>query len=137
MDSSPKSVRIFCIEDNALLVLHLQMMIEEIGHDFIGSAARFEDLKSIFESVEFDLALVDIDLADGRTGGQVAQWLRDRGRPSLFITGQEQVAAQYSDASLGTIVKPVREEVLRDALNQFAATGRVEKLQPSAGGRSQ
>jgi DNA-binding LytR/AlgR family response regulator len=112
-------LRIFCIEDNALLVMQLQVLIEGVGHVFAGSAARFDDVKAAFGATEFDLALVDIDLADGRTGGTVAQWLQVRGRPSLFLTGQEQLAADYADAALGTIAKPISRDKLRKALRDL------------------
>jgi DNA-binding response OmpR family regulator len=109
-------LRVFCVEDNPLLVMHLQAVIEDTGHVFAGSAARFDDLSAAFDLTDFDLALVDFDLADGRTGGIIAEWLQARRRPSLFITGQEELAARYETVSLGTIVKPVSEERLRAAL---------------------
>ena len=115
----PRPVRVFCVEDNALLVMHLQAIIEGAGHEFAGFAARFDDVKAAFAETDFDLALVDIDLADGRTGGSVAQWLQARGRSSLFLTGQEQLTRDYADVSLGTIGKPVSEEKLREALREF------------------
>lgn len=115
-----RPLRVFCIEDNALLVMDLQMMIEDAGHVFAGSAARFDDVKTQFDRVPFDVALVDIDLADGRTGGDIAHWLQERGRPSLFVTGQEQLAAGYAGAAVGTIVKPVDEATLRTALSSAA-----------------
>ena len=117
-------LRVFCIEDNALLVMDLQMLIEDAGHVFAGSAARFDDVKAQFDCVPFDVALVDIDLADGRTGGDIAQWLQQRGRPSLFVTGQEQLAERYSGAAVGTIVKPVDEAKLRTALSAAAGAAK-------------
>jgi AmiR/NasT family two-component response regulator len=117
-----RQLRIFCVEDNALLVMDLQTLIEDAGHVFVGSASRFVDLKAKFEKTGFDLALVDIDLADGRTGGDAAEWLHARGRPSIFITGQEQVARDYAHAVIGTIVKPIDETRLRTILESVATT---------------
>jgi DNA-binding response OmpR family regulator len=114
-----RQLRIFCVEDNVLLVLDLQMMIEDAGHIYAGSAARFDEVKSAFEQTGFDLALIDIDLADGRTGGLVAQWLQARGKPSFFLTGQDQLAAEYGDISLGTIAKPVAADKLYEKLRKF------------------
>jgi DNA-binding response OmpR family regulator len=91
-------------------------VIEGAGHIFAGSAARSDDAKAAFGTVEFDIALVDIDLADGRTGGAVAEWLWARGCPSLFLTGQDQLAEDYAGVSLGIIPKPVSEARLREAL---------------------
>jgi DNA-binding response OmpR family regulator len=105
-------LRVFCIEDNPLIVLHLEMLVEEIGHVFIGSSDSFEDLRSRIDGLDFDVALVDIDLADGRTGGEVATWLNGRNCPSILVTGQEQLAARYADVSVGVIVKPVTADLL-------------------------
>jgi AmiR/NasT family two-component response regulator len=121
MNSPPRLLRVFCIEDNALLVMHLQMVIEEAGHVFAGSASCFGDVKAQFDQVPFDLALVDIDLIDGSTGGDIAEWLQERGRPSVFITGQEQIAQAYAHASLGMIIKPISEESVRTMLASVAA----------------
>jgi DNA-binding LytR/AlgR family response regulator len=115
--SGQREFRIFCVEDNALLLMDLQIMIEECGFVFAGSAARFADVKAQFATVPFDLALVDIDLADGRTGGDVAEWLSAHSRPSVFVTGQEQLAAAYAHASLGILVKPVDEHRLKALLH--------------------
>ncbi len=112
-------LRIFCIEDNPLIVLHLEMMIEDAGHRFAGSAESFASLRAEIEEIAFDLALVDIDLADGRTGGEIAAWLLARGCPSLFVTGQEQVAENYADISLGVIVKPITADLLAAKLSKI------------------
>lgn len=125
MNSSHRRLRIFCIEDNALLVLQLQELIEDAGHTYAGSASRFADVVAQFDQVPFDLALVDIDLADGRTGGEIAEWLNARGRLCAFITGQEQIASAYSHASVGTINKPVSDDRLRTMLSSVAARMRA------------
>jgi DNA-binding LytR/AlgR family response regulator len=100
--------------------MQLEMVIEETGHVFSGSAARFHDVKTTFGELDFDIALVDIDLADGRSGGEVARWLEDRGKPSLFITGQEQLALAYEHDSLGILIKPVSEATLRATLEAIS-----------------
>jgi DNA-binding LytR/AlgR family response regulator len=112
-----RRLRVFCIEDNPLIVLHLEMLIEELGHISAGSSDSFADLQSKIKHPDFDVALVDIDLADGRTGGDVAAWLKARGCPSIFITGQEQLAQTYSEMSAGTIVKPVTAYLLACSLD--------------------
>jgi CheY-like chemotaxis protein len=123
LQTPPRQLRIFCIEDNPLIVLHLEMLIEELGHVTAGSSDSFADLCSRVEEPDFDVALVDIDLADGRTGGDVAAWLKERGCPSIFITGQEQLAETYSQMSAGTIVKPVTADLLACSLTPLAHAG--------------
>lgn len=100
-------MRILYLEDNPLLAFHVEQMIEDAGHTSVGSLASFSELKEKFASLHFDAALVDIDLADGPTGPDAAAWLHNRGIPTLFVTGQGQVAAQRADVSRGWIDKPI------------------------------
>lgn len=106
-DPQSQTLKVFCVEDNPLIIMHLEMLITELGYVFAGSSDSFSDLKTRIESLDFDVALVDIDLADGRTGNEVAAWLVTRHCPSIFVTGQEQLAIDYADISAGIIVKPV------------------------------
>jgi DNA-binding NarL/FixJ family response regulator len=100
-------LRLYCIEDNALIVFHLEQLIEDTGHLFVGSADSFVQLKADLEVDDIDGALVDIDLADGATGPEIVAWLKERGVPSLFVTGQEAIAANYPELARGVIVKPI------------------------------
>ncbi|MBC9033715.1 response regulator [Sphingomonas sp. JC676] len=101
------SLRLYCVEDNPLIVFHLEQLIEDAGHIFVGSANSFSQLKADLEITDINGALVDIDLADGATGPEAAAWLKARGVPSLFVTGQEGIAARYPDVTRGIIVKPI------------------------------
>jgi AmiR/NasT family two-component response regulator len=87
MQSAVSPLRIFYLEDNPLIVFHVEAMVEDLGHVFVGSARSFADLVKELNTVEVDGVLVDIDLADGRTGPAAAMWLRERGIPSIFVTG--------------------------------------------------
>ena len=100
-------MRILCLEDNPLLAFHVEQMIEDAGHTSAGSLASFSELQDTYSALQFDAALVDIDLADGPTGPDAAAWLHRRGIPTLFVTGQSQVAARHADVSLGCIEKPI------------------------------
>ena len=122
-----KPLRIFYLEDNPLIVFHVEAMVEDLGHVFAGSLPSFVALKSSIDQIEMDAALIDIDLADGSTGPTAAAWLHERGIASLFVTGQEHVAAEHTAVSLGTISKPIE-------LNDFAA--KLELLQIAIASKS-
>lgn len=112
-------MRILYLEDNPLIAFHVEQMIEDLGHVFVGALDSFDELQKRFASLEFDGALVDIDLADGATGPAAAVWLNERGIPSIFVTGQKQVAAEHGDASLAVIAKPVSSVELAEKLQTF------------------
>lgn len=115
-------MRILYLEDNPLLAFHVEQMIEDAGHTSAGSHASFSELKEAFASLQFDAALVDIDLADGPTGPDAAAWLHTRGIPALFVTGQGQVAAQHPDVSLGWIEKPISATDFASKVELLCAT---------------
>jgi FOG: CheY-like receiver len=119
MQSSAPPLRIFYLEDNPLIVFHIEAMVEDLGHVFVGSASSFADLVGNTQALEVDGVLVDIDLADGRTGPQAAAWLHERGIPSIFVTGQEAIANEYGHVALGTIGKPVALSDLARKLELF------------------
>jgi DNA-binding response OmpR family regulator len=109
-------LRVFCLEDNPLIVFHLEQIIEDLGHVFAGAAESFEDLKANWATLQMDCALVDIDLADGRTGLDAAGWLSMRNVPIIFVTAQGAVAAEYAGAVVGVIPKPVTPAQVSAAL---------------------
>ncbi|OJY71770.1 MULTISPECIES: response regulator [unclassified Rhizobium] len=124
MPSSASPLRIFCLEDNPLIIFQVEAMIEDLGHLFAGSAISFTDLVKRQDLDRIDGVLVDIDLADGRTGPNAAFWLSRQGIPSIFVTGQEAIAAEYSHVVLATIGKPVSEIELAEKLELFRHTNR-------------
>lgn len=119
MTSDLPPLRVFYLEDNPLIVFHVEAMIEDLGHVFAGSASSFSELVQTIGTLEIDGVLVDIDLADGRTGPASAAWLRDRGIPALFVTGQELIAGEYPATALGLVKKPVSVSDLAEKLELF------------------
>lgn len=119
MNSSGAPLRILHLEDNPLIVFHVEAMVEEIGHVLAGSLCSFAELQAGFDLSGIDGALVDIDLADGRTGPAAAAWLQERGIPSIFVTGQAAVAAEYEPLALGTVAKPISMQELAEKLELF------------------
>jgi CheY-like chemotaxis protein len=112
-------LRIFYLEDNPLIIFHVEAMIEDLGHIFAGSANSFAELMRMIDALEVDGVLVDIDLADGRTGPDAAVWLKKRGIPALFVTGQQQIAVQHQAAVLGFVRKPISASDLSEKLKPF------------------
>lgn len=110
-------LRVFCLEDNPLIVFHLEQIIEDLGHIFAGGAESFADLKARWSVLRMDCALVDIDLADGRTGPQAAAWLSTRSIPVIFVTAQDKVAAEHAATVVGVISKPVTPGSISIALD--------------------
>ncbi|GJE15475.1 response regulator [Methylobacterium marchantiae] len=117
-------MRILCLEDNPLIVFHIEQLIEDLGHVFAGAFESFADLKENFTGMDFDAALIDIDLADGRTGPIAAVWLSEQGVPIIFVTGQEKIAEEYCGVSLGIISKPITQPDFARKIALFSSVSR-------------
>ena len=116
-------LRVLCLEDNPLIVMHLEQMIEDCGHVFVASLESFADLREQFGAMAVDCVLVDIDLADGRTGPDAASWLADRKVAALFVTGQEQLAQELRHLVVGIVPKPLSLRALKAGLDQITLRG--------------
>lgn len=78
--------RVLIVEDETLLALDLQDMLAELGYRVIGTATRIEKALSLAEFSEFELAILDVNLA-GSNSFPVADILRERQKPFIFTTG--------------------------------------------------
>lgn len=115
-----RPLRVFCLEDNPLIVFHIEQILEDLGHAFAGAFDSFADLKARWDEFASDCVLVDIDLADGRTGPDAAAWLAQRGVPALFVTGQDTIAAVHENVVVAMISKPITPAALASALTLVA-----------------
>lgn len=98
---------ILVVEDEALIAADLEMSLADAGYQVLGPAASQREALEIAQRKHPDLAFVDINLLDGKTGIDLARKLRDcLGVPSIFLSGQSQEAHQNQDAALGYIGKP-------------------------------
>ena len=114
-------LRILCLEDNPLIAFHIEQMIEDLGHVPALTLPSFEALSAL-SALDFDLALVDIDLADGCTGPRAADWLGEKGVPSIFVTGQRELAENNAHLVNGYMLKPVDHAILKQKLDDFASS---------------
>jgi len=131
-------VRILVIEDEATVARWIQMVLGEDGHH-IDVAPTAADARRLTSSLEYDLAVVDLDLPDGN-GLSVVQAMRGAGRatPILVLTGHgddDGVVAGLDAGADDYLVKPVPTTVLRArvraALRRGGAT-RTETLSVGA-----
>jgi CheY-like chemotaxis protein len=109
-------LNILIVEDEPLLASTLQQLIElnprytvtALADDVAGALAAAERRRP-------DLALIDLQLANGSSGYSVAVRLRDLGVACLFTTGKAP-GFPLPDLAIGCLAKPFEEEALVRAL---------------------
>lgn len=85
-------LRVFIVEDEALVLLTLEDMLADLGCQVVVSAQQVEEALRLALDVAVDVALLDVNVG-GRRIDPVAHILATRGIPIVFVTG-------YGTASL-------------------------------------
>lgn len=111
--------RVLMVEDEALQSMLVRALLEALGCVVVASAARFADAAHKCETLEYDVALLDVNLRGDQTFS-IADALRARAQPFVLVTGYgaDVLPDRLRDAPL--LQKPYRQEelggALRDAL---------------------
>ena len=139
MDGQPASsspnrdsrVRVLIIEDNALIALNLETQMEDLGCDVVGVAVTAAQAIDTARRTLPDLALVDLQLADGSRGQDAALVLRSELDVAYMIlsgslhsvTEEERLAIR----PLAMLSKPVLPHELGDVVSRYQKTHRQTK----------
>ncbi|WP_420470922.1 response regulator [Brevundimonas sp. FT23042] len=119
------TARILIIEDEALVAMELRFVLEDLGHDVIGTAADARSALNLVRENEVDLALVDIHLSDGATGVELGRILaQEMGVTVLFMTANPGMVRNGVAGTIGVLSKPAEERAVQKAVD-YALRRRV------------
>ena len=112
-------LRVFIAEDEALFVMELEMLLEQMGCSVVGAVNSVD--KVLSGAGDADCVLLDVNMK-GEQSYPAALELRDRGVPVVFITGYAELpncpAALADTPRLG---KPISKADLQNVLEQTIA----------------
>ncbi len=74
-------------EDDAFLAADLSMSVESAGHSVQGVYANARDALAAASDQTPDIAIIDLELADGHTGSSIAQTLQAMGVKVIVLSG--------------------------------------------------
>ena len=113
-----RRLRILIVEDEMLVAMNIEDMLLDLGHEVAGLASRLEPALALAAEGEFDIAMLDVNLA-GQQSFPVAAILASRGIPFLFATGYgaKGVAEEYRDYPV--LQKPFGAHDLEQALRRI------------------
>ena len=81
------TANVLIIEDEPVIAMHLQDIVEDMGHRVAGIASTRNEAARMGNALQPDLVLADIRLADGSSGiDAVNDILVDQDMPVIFIT---------------------------------------------------
>jgi CheY-like chemotaxis protein len=107
--------RILVVEDEALIAMDLQALLEEAGYDVLGPANSSAAALALIDTVEPDVALLDVNLGRSDAFG-VADVLTERSTQVIFLTGHTAHKLPPAQRHLPLVSKPYLPQVLLKAV---------------------
>jgi DNA-binding LytR/AlgR family response regulator len=116
-----EGLRILVVEDEFLVATHIKRLLAGWGCEIVGPAPSLDDGQRLAQSENLDGAILDINI-NGGNSVPIADTLRDRDLPFIFITGyaSPRILPQ-SLAAMPRLHKPIDESMLEAVLvKEFA-----------------
>jgi CheY-like chemotaxis protein len=115
---SAKGLKVFLVEDEAMIRMMEVDMLEELGHYIAAEAGHLDKAIELARSTDFDLAILDVNL-DGKNITPVAELIHARGLPIIFATGYGAAGVPEEFRDRPTLQKPFELQSLHAALNSI------------------
>lgn len=86
---------VLLVEDNAMIAMNTEALLQDLGVQSVHVASNIAQAFALIDSVQFDFALLDLQLGNGENSIPIAARLVERGTQIVFATG-------YGDAPIIT-----------------------------------
>jgi CheY-like chemotaxis protein len=120
---------ILIVEDDPIFAMDLIDLVWESGGTPIGPARCLQGALELSSRYPIDLAIVDVNLSDGRTGLSLARLLREQfGIRTIVVSGEIPDPLDLRDTEHTFVQKPVPSSILAEMMAARAPTrprGRV------------
>ena len=113
-------MNILICEDNPIVAMDLGEMLEDMGHHICGTVDTSAKGLQQCAQAKPDLVMVDLNLADGRTGLGLVNSLADLCIPSVIVSGETHTLPETTWAK-AVVSKPFDENLLTRALADVEA----------------
>lgn len=110
--------RVLVIEDEYFLADDMAKMLRSLGAEVVGPVGGVEDALELFDSQPFNMAVLDINLKN-KTIYPVADELRARAIPFIFVSGYDAVVIPEKYRDVALLRKPLDEAAVAKALNEL------------------
>ena len=108
--------KILIVEDEILVAMQLEDVLIHAGYDVIGIVPDLPALGRVKDVPQ--VALVDINLRDGRSGPSIAHQLSDRfGTSIVYVTANPEQIGVPAATAVGVVAKPFSARSIVDAVN--------------------
>ena len=116
--------RVLIVEDERVVAEYYRVVVENLGHSVCGIAATADQAVRLAEEENPQIIFMDVRLIGERDGVDAAMEIFERKNPVpvVYVTGSKEPETMQRirlDHPAAVLIKPVFEEQLRSALDQF------------------
>lgn len=117
VNDAMKPLKVLIVEDEALLAMELESLVEDAGHSVVGWATSSTEARRLIDTLDADVAFVDVHLTDGATGVEVARYIESlKSSMVVFMTANPKRLPENFAGAVGVIAKPYTIHGLTAAL---------------------
>ncbi len=122
LETPRRPLRVVIVEDEAIIAMELEMLIEELGAQIVGTAASAAEAEALVRAQRPDCVTMDISINGDRDGVDAAIKIFEHyGVRSIFVSayGNAATRAKAEPANpLGWVRKPIDKADLGDILRR-------------------
>lgn len=128
------ATRVLIIEDEPVIAMDIAGIVESLGHEVIGVAARQSEALALANKNRPGLVLADVQLQDGDSGiAAVQEIMQSMDAPVIFVTGfPERLLTGDRVEPAFIVTKPFDPETLKVAIVQALSFSNPQAAPPQA-----
>jgi CheY-like chemotaxis protein len=112
---------ILIVEDEPLIAMMLEDFLDSLGYDVVATCESVEDALEKVDAGGFDVAIIDVQLKDGKHVWPVADRLAQAGTPFVVATGGHVEPPPPEHAGAPVLSKPYTIDAIEPALELACA----------------
>jgi len=120
-----KQCRVLVVEDQAVISIFIEDMLDDLGIEVVGPAARMQDALALARDGTMEAAILDIDLGGAATY-PVADVLLARDIPTIFATGYGRATLPERFRGTPMLHKPFSREAFEAVMQTVLAQAPCE-----------
>lgn len=122
VEVAQRMAKVLVVEDDPIVAMDIQRVLQQAGHDTVGTAGSAERALSLAERHRPDVVFVDLQLAGGTDGVEVAVLLAERYDCGIIVaTGSSGAVVDNTrvhDLAEAVLQKPFSEQQILEAMTR-------------------
>ena len=111
-------LRVVIVEDEALVLMQLEMLLGAAGHIVVGTAMSADEAIDLIRETRPELVFLDLQLNDGSSGLDVARAISEIGNTTIvFLTANARKLDDDMEGAAAVIAKPFNKNMLEGSIS--------------------